>query len=108
MKKIILLCCIILFNCLSITANAQSVDETSDIAFTEAGSSDTDDTRAIGQQIPVTREIIFYGIVAPPSKYSYSETINGVLYSGILTLSRFYLDQGNTVAVYSGILTAET
>lgn len=62
-------------------------------------------SRDVYTVVEVTREFRYDGIVAPPSQKYYYEIINGYTYDGTLNLSRFYFEDGNTHAVYTGTLT---
>ena len=59
-----------------------------------------------GQTIEVIREFQFATMLVPPSKKVYTELYKGVTYTGTLTLSNFYYENGNTIAIYIGTLTA--
>ena len=56
--------------------------------------------------MPVTRYITFEGNVTPPQQFPWQETINGIEYSGTLTLIAYsYMRKDNiTVATYRGVL----
>lgn len=108
MKTLKFLCCITLFMLFPMTANAQSATPTLTDTHIEIIDAGTADIRVIGHEMSVTREFTFSGIIAPPSTRAHTEFYNGALYSGTLTLSRFYIENGNTVAVYKGTLIAET
>lgn len=66
----------------------------------------TNTTYAIGDTISVIRTFRFNGIIKPPSTKAYSETINNITYTGMLTLNSFTFEGENTIAVYQGTLTA--
>ena len=107
--------CIASFWFSSITVNAEAAPTPINEGYTAEGvyyevyeisteySANT--SRDIYTVVEVTREFLHYGIVAPPSQKYYCEIINGYTYDGTLYLSRFYFEDGNTHAVYTGTLT---
>lgn len=108
MKRIALFFIIILFMHFPITANAQSINHSSLDTPYRPIEINTSVDRVIGDQITITREFIFSGIISPPSTLAHAEIYNGAIYSGTITLYRFYTDNGNTIAIYKGTLIAET
>ncbi len=114
MKKIfILFTCIFIFLLTPLSANASSPISTGyttegvSYSVYELETSFSDTTIfAVGQTIDVIREFRFAEIVMPPSTRIYTEVYKGVTYTGTLTLSNFYFENGNTIATYTGTLTA--
>lgn len=115
MKKIsaFLLCNILLLS-ISLTSYAQEQYTIINNGYTSNGiyytvyELDTllNSERVVGDKITVTREFQFSGIIQPSSEQNYTEYVNGVCYTGILTLYAFTYENGNTLAVYKGTLTA--
>ena len=57
--------------------------------------------------ISVTREVIYSGVVKPQTEISWREKINGSYYSGVLTISKYSYTISQTVATYTGVLYKE-
>lgn len=60
-----------------------------------------------GTSMSVTREVVYSGIIAPQREISWREKINGIYYSGVLTLNKFSYNSTQTIAEYTGILCEE-
>lgn len=56
--------------------------------------------------IEVSREIIYNGKIKPSATITWTENIDGIKYSGTLTLKKFLYNatSNKTIATYSGIL----
>lgn len=116
MKKLyISLLSMLLSVLLPLSVNAQEVTNKVNEGYTnenvyysvyEIETKSTTTMRAVGDTITVLRKIQYNGIVLPTSQLTYSEKINGIYYTGTLTLQSFEFENGNTIALYSGKLTA--
>lgn len=61
--------------------------------------------RSISQ--PVTREVTYEGNINPPRELYWKETIHGITYTGTLQLTAKLYLKGQTIATYSGVITAK-
>lgn len=115
MKKLIvtMLCAAVLLST-PIYAGAQEIKRSVGEGYTSAGVYYTvyelqtvaEEERAVGDKITAIREFQFSGIIQPPAEKNYTEYIDGICYSGVLKLYAFTYENGNTMAVYKGTLTA--
>lgn len=65
------------------------------------------DIALCGASISVSREVRYSGIVTPQTEISWREKINGSYYSGVLNIISFSHYQGQTLAIYNGVLYKE-
>ncbi|MCD7751428.1 MAG: hypothetical protein LUG56_05270 [Lachnospiraceae bacterium] len=52
----------------------------------------------------VTRKVTYSKRITPPTEMSWTETLNGYTYSGVLKLRSYYYEGDETVATYVGSL----
>lgn len=104
---------ILMFLCMMVPMNyisvcAQSKQDFASSSFVDetitGGEYDVLETEISLTSAYVTRKVTYNSIVTPPTEMSWTETLNGSTYSGVLTLKTFYYDIDKTVATYAGYL----
>lgn len=61
--------------------------------------------RSISQDI--TRQVTYEGKITPPYQLYWEETIHGITYTGTLQLKKLVYMNNQTIASYSGVITAK-
>lgn len=115
-RKWIILVCLLVTLCNSISVNAQESLNKVGEGYTAEGvyyevflaeEMENSDISLCGTSVNVTREVRYYGIIIPQKELSWGETINGIYYSGILRLRQFTYTTTDTIATYEGVLYEE-